>query len=215
MIKTYRLRNLLMAEQLTAPELETLLQKKDYLGALYDLRNDKVWMADICQHPGAMAVISASETAMATIAASETALALAVTSKTAMEAIAASETAMTVAAASDMALVMFAASKTAVAAINDSSTAKEALFLSSKKITKSFGYSTTGNPVWWNVATGQGLFVRLQASFSYHHRIKIDGKREIPISYGVSDFFEIIPYTTQLDFVHYSPGSIHYIPFGA
>ena len=67
MIKTYRLRNLLMAEQITGPELETLLQKKDYLGALYDLRNDRVWMADIVQNPMAMAAVLASETAMAAV----------------------------------------------------------------------------------------------------------------------------------------------------
>ena len=75
MIKTYRLRNLLMAEQITGPELETLLQKKDYLGALYDLRNDRVWMADIVQNPMAMAAVLASETAMAAVLASETAMA--------------------------------------------------------------------------------------------------------------------------------------------
>lgn len=62
MLKTYRLKNLLMAGQISAPELETLLQKKDYLGALYDLRNDRVWMADILANPIAAKLIVSSPT---------------------------------------------------------------------------------------------------------------------------------------------------------
>lgn len=64
MIKTYRLKNLLMGGQVTGEELEALLQKKDYLGALYDLRSDKVWMADLLANPMAAKPIAASAAAV-------------------------------------------------------------------------------------------------------------------------------------------------------
>lgn len=152
MIKTYRLRNLLMSEQITGPELETLLQKKDYLGALYDLRNDKVWMADICQHPGAMALVAVSETAMSVFTASEVA----------MEAIWVSEVAME--------------------AINNSNTAKEALFLSAKKAIRSFDTNSSGYETWLHVATGRGVFVRFQGQEYIHNKIRIDGTKEASVT---------------------------------
>lgn len=64
MIKTYRLKNLLMGGQITGEELEALLQKKDYLGALYDLRSDKAWMADLLANPMAAKLIAASAAAV-------------------------------------------------------------------------------------------------------------------------------------------------------
>ena len=130
MIKTYRLKNLLMAGQITGPELEALLQKKDYLGALYDLRNDRVWMADIVQNPMAMAAVLASETAMAAVLASETAMAVVAASETAMAAVLASETAMAAVAASETAMAAVLASETALAAVLASETALAAVLAS-------------------------------------------------------------------------------------
>ena len=128
MIKTYRLRNLLMTEQITGPELETLLQKKDYLGALYDLRNDRVWMADILQHPGAVTTLAWSQTAiglvgdqvMPVVNKTSTAIAALVARLVGlpygayidMAAVTASQTAMAAVAASQTAMAAVAASET-------------------------------------------------------------------------------------------------------
>ena len=160
MIKTYRLRNLLMAEQITGPELETLLQKKDYLGALYDLRNDRVWMADILQHPGAVTILAWSQTAMELVGdqampvvnRTSTAIAALVerlaglphgayidmaavaASETALAAVLASETALAAVLASETAMAAVAASETALAAVLASETAMAAVWGSTPAI---------------------------------------------------------------------------------
>lgn len=213
MLKTYRLKNLLMAGQITAPELEALLQKKDYLGALYDLRNDRVWMADILQNPMAMAVVTASETTMTAMLASDMSRTMMLASESAMGAVVGSETAMAAVLASDAALVAILASETAISAINSSNMAKEALFLSGRKKTESFSSSTSGNLYWLDIDTGRGLFVRFKGSASYNHKIRVDGTKEIPILNA--DFFRIIPYNSKLEFQYYYGGGVHYIPLGA
>ena len=190
MIKTYRLKNLLMAGQITGPELEALLQKKDYLGALYDLRNDRVWMADIVQNPMAMAAVLASETAMAAVLASETAMAAVLASETAMAAVAASETAM--------------------AAVNNSSIAKNVFFKSPKKRTVSVGDNTW---IWQNIANGRGVFVRYQGQPHNNNKLKVDNTKDFMVE--GEDFFKIIPYTSKLQiYRYYSGATVHYIPFG-
>ena len=211
MLKTYRLKNLLMTGQITAPELETLLRKKDYLGALYDLRNDRVWMADILQNPMAMAVAVASETAMTAMLAQETSRTMVLASEIAMGAVVGSETAMAAVLASDATLVAIPASETALSAINSSSLAKEALFLSTRKKTKSFS-PNSGNPYWSDIDTGRGLFVRFKGNASYNHKIRIDGTKETPVH--DKDFFRIIPYTSKLEFQNHYGGEVHYIPLG-
>lgn len=213
MLKTYRLRNLLMAGQITAPELEALLQKKDYLGALYDLRNERVWMADILQNPMAMAVVTASETAMTAMLAQEISRTMMLASEIAMGAVVGSETAMAAVLASDATLVATTTSETAISAINSSNMAKEALFLSTRKQTRSFSDNGSGNIFWNNIAAGRGFFVRFKGSASYNHRIRVDGTKEIPIP--DADFFSIIPYTSKLEFQNYYSGVVHYIPLGA
>ena len=213
MLKTYRLRNLLMAGQITAPELEALLQKKDYLGALYDLRNDRVWMADILQNPMAMAVVTASETAMTAMLAQEISRTMMLASEIAMGAVVGSETAMAAVLASDATLVATTTSETAISAINSSSLAKEALFLSTRKQTRSFSYNNSGNTFWTNIATGRGFFVRFKGNASSSHNIRVDETKEIPIL--GADFFSIIPYTSKLEFQNHSGGEVHYIPLGA
>ena len=213
MIKTYRLRNLLMTEQITGPELETLLQKKDYLGALYDLRNDRVWMADILQNPMAMAVVTASETAMTAMLAQEISRTMMLASEIAMGAVVGSETAMAAVLASDATLVATTTSETAISAINSSSLAKEAFFLSTRKQTRSFSYNNSGNTFWTNIATGRGFFVRFKGNASYNHKIRIDGTKETPVL--DADFFRIIPYNSKLEFQYYYGGEVHYIPLGA
>lgn len=213
MLKTYRLRNLLMAGQLTAPELETLLRKKDYLGALYDLRNDRVWMADILQNPMAMAVAAASETAMTAMLAQEISRTMMLASEIAMGAVVGSETAMAAVLASDATLVAILASETALSTINSSSLAKEALFLSGRKKTKSFSSSTTGSLYWLDTDTGRGFFVRFKGNASSSHKIRVDGTKETPVP--DADFFRIIPYNSKLEFQYYYGGEVHYIPLGA
>ncbi len=213
MLKTYRLRNLLMAGQITAPELEALLRKKDYLGALYDLRNDRVWMADILQNPMAMAVVTASETAMTAMLAQEISRTMMLASEIAMGAVVGSETAMAAVLASDATLVATTTSETAISAINSSSLAKEALFLSTRKQTRSFSYNNSGNIFWDNIATGRGFFVRFKGNASSSHNIRVDETKEIPIL--GADFFSIIPYTSKLEFQNHSGGEVHYIPLGA
>lgn len=213
MLKTYRLRNLLMAGQITAPELEALLRKKDYLGALYDLRNDRVWMADILQNPMAMAVVTASETAMTAMLAQEISRTMMLASEIAMGAVVGSETAMAAVLASDATLVATTTSETAISAINSSSLAKEALFLSTRKQTRSFSDNNSGNTFWNNIATGRGFFVRFKGSASYSHKIRVDGTKETLVP--DADFFSIIPYTSKLEFQNYYSGVVHYIPLGA
>lgn len=213
MLKTYRLKNLLMAGQITAPELEALLQKKDYLGALYDLRNDRVWMADILQNPMAVAVVTASETAVTAMLASDMSRTMMLASEIAMAAVVGSETAVAAVLASDATLVAILASETAISAINSSSLAKEALFLSTRKQTRSFSYNNSGNTFWTNIATGRGFFVRFKGSASSSHNIRVDETKEIPIL--GADFFSIIPYTSKLEFQNHSGGEVHYIPLGA
>ena len=212
MLKTYRLKNLLMAGQITAPELEALLQKKDYLGALYDLRNDRVWMADILQNPMAVAVVTASETAVTAMLASDMSRTMMLASEIAMAAVVGSETAVAAVLASDATLVAILASETALSAINSSNMAKEALFLSAKKKTRSFS-SSNDTPYWNDIAAGRGFFVRFKGSASHNHRIRVDGTKEIPIP--DADFFSIIPYTSKLEFQNYYSGVVHYIPLGA
>jgi len=211
MLKTYRLKNLLMAGQITAPELEALLQKKDYLGALYDLRNDRVWKADILQNPIAMAVVTASKTAMTAMLAQEISRTMVLASEIAMGAVVGSKTAMAAVLASDATLVAILASETALSAINSSSLAKEALFLSGRKKTKSF--PTTGSLRWLDIDTGRGLFVRSKGKASYNHKIRVDGTKETLVP--DADFFRIIPYNSKLEFQYYYEGKVHYIPLGA
>ena len=213
MLKTYRLKNLLMAGQITAPDLEMLLRKRDYLGALYDLRNDRVWMADILQNPMAVAVLTASETTMTAMLASDMSRTMMLASEIAMAAVVGSETAVAAVLASDATLVATTTSETAISAINSSSLAKEALFLSTRKQTRSFSYNNSGNIFWDNIAAGRGFFVRFKGNASSNHKIRVDGTKEIPILNA--DFFSIIPYTSNLEFQNHSGGEVHYIPLGA
>lgn len=213
MLKTYRLKNLLMAGQITAHELEVLLQKRDYLGALYDLRNDRVWVADILQNPMAMAVVTASETAVTAMLASDMSRTMMLASEIAMGAVVESETAMAAVLASDATLVAILASETAISAINSSNMAKEALFISGRKKTKSFS-SSSGNLYWLDIDTGRGLFVRFKGHASHSHRIRVDGTKETSV-YDTDDFFRIIPYNSKLEFQYYYEGEVHYIPLGA
>ena len=227
MIKTYRLRNLLMTEQITGPELETLLQKKDYLGALYDLRNDRVWMADILQHPGAVTILAWSETAMDLVGdqampvvnKTTTAIAALVARLAGlpyeayidMAAVTASQTAMAAVVASQTAMAAVAASQTAMAAVNNSSIAKNAFFTSPKKRSR-----TVGNNTWvlWDIANGRGVFVRCQGQTDSSSRLRVDNTKDITVE--GADFFKIIPYTSKLQIsCYYSGAKVHYIPFGA
>ena len=64
MLKTLRLRNLIMAGQVTGDQLEELLQRRDYEGAFCDLRNDERWMDDMTQSPVALETICGSPTAV-------------------------------------------------------------------------------------------------------------------------------------------------------
>ena len=191
MIKTYRLKNLLMAGQITGPELEALLQKRDYLGALYDLRNDKVWMADIAQSPMAMAAVVASETALVAVVASETVMAAVAASETALAAVVASETVM--------------------AAVNNSLIAKNAFFVSPKKRTVSVGNNSWN---WQNIANGRGVFVRYQGRQHDNNKLSVDDTKYFAVE--GEDFFKIIPYTSNLQIYRYYYGAtVHYIPIGA
>lgn len=213
MLKTYRLKNLLMAGQITAPDLEMLLRKRDYLGALYDLRNDRVWMADILQNPMAVAVLTASETTMTAMLASDMSRTMMLASEIAMAAVVGSETAVAAVLASDATLVATTTSETAISAINSSSLAKEALFLSTRKQTRSFSYNNSGNFFWDNIAAGRGFFVRFKGNASYNHKIRVDGTKETLVP--GADFFSIIPYTSKLEFQNHYGGEVHYIPLGA
>ena len=217
MIKTYRLRNLLMTEQITGPELETLLQKKDYLGALYDLRNDRVWMADILQHPGAVTILAWSETAMDLVG--DHAMPVVNKTSTAIAALVArlaelpygAYIDMAAVAASETAMAAVAASETAMAAVNNSVIAKNAFFASPKKRTVSVGSNSWG---WQNIATGRGCFVRFQGTAHPDNKLKVDNTKDIAV--GEADFFKIIPYTSSLQIYRYHVGgTVHYIPFGA
>lgn len=217
MIKTYRLRNLLMTEQITGPELETLLQKKDYLGALYDLRNDRVWMADILQHPGAVTILAWSETAMDLVG--DQAMPVVNKTTTAIAALVARLAGlpyeayidMAAVTASQTAMAAVAASQTAMAAVNNSSIAKNAFFTSPKKRSR-----TVGNNTWvlWDIANGRGVFVRCQGQTDSSSRLRVDNTKDITV--GGADFFKIIPYTSKLQIYCYNSGiTVHYIPFGA
>ena len=211
MIKTYRLKNLLMAGQITGPELEALLQKRDYLGALYDLRNDKVWMADIAQSPMAMAAVVASETALVAVVASETVMAAVAASETAMAAVVASETVMAAVAASETALAAVVASETVMAAVNNSLIAKNAFFVSPKKRTVSVGNNSWN---WQNIANGRGVFVRYQGRQHDNNKLSVDDTKYFAVE--GEDFFKIIPYTSNLQIYRYYYGAtVHYIPIGA
>lgn len=207
MIKTYRLRNLLMTEQITGPELETLLQKKDYLGALYDLRNDRVWMADILQHPGAVTILAWSETAMDLVG--DQAMPVVNKTSTAIAALVARLAGLPYEAYIDMAAVV--ASQTAMAAVNNSSIAKNAFFTSPKKRSR-----TVGNNTWalQDIANGRGVFVRYQGQADSSNRLRVDNTKDITVE--GADFFKIIPYTSKLQIhCYYSGATVHYIPFGA
>lgn len=64
MIKTLRLRNLIAYGQITGAALDSLLEDRSYLGALYELRNDARWVSDVAQSPVAIEVLGTSEKAI-------------------------------------------------------------------------------------------------------------------------------------------------------
>jgi hypothetical protein len=68
MIKAYRLYNLLMSGALTAEELDTLLERRDYLGAMYALRGHEFRMHDLANSPLAIDVLCRSDRAVRALA---------------------------------------------------------------------------------------------------------------------------------------------------
>ena len=104
-----------------------------------------------------------------------------------------------------------AASETAMAAVNNSVIAKNAFFASPKKRTVSVG---NGSCAWRDIATGRGCFVRFQGTANPNNKLKVDNTKDITVV--GTDFFKIIPYTSNLKIYSYHPGGkVHYIPFGA
>lgn len=71
MIKAQRLYNLLMCGTLSASELDKLLERKDYLGALHALRGHEFRMADIGNNPLALDAFCRSRRAVRSLAASD------------------------------------------------------------------------------------------------------------------------------------------------
>lgn len=71
MIKGQRLYNLLMCGALSASELDSLLERRDYLGALYALRGNEFRMADIGNNPLALEAFCRSQRAVRSLAAAE------------------------------------------------------------------------------------------------------------------------------------------------
>ena len=201
MIKAYRLRNALLIGQFNGGSLDSLLQNTVYKSASQIMFADRAWAWDISRSETAMAAVAASGTAMAAVAASETAMA----------AVAASETAMAAVAASETAMAAVLASETAMAAVNNSVIAKNAFFASPKKRTVSVGSNSWA---WQDIATGRGCFVRFQGTSNSLNKLKVDNTQEITVV--GTDFFKIIPYTSNLKiYIYYSGSTVHYIPFEA
>ena len=108
---------------ITPSQLDKLLEDRAYLGAMYEIRNNKKWMEDIAQSPIAMDIVAASQTAMAAVIASQTAMAAVIASQTAMAAVAASQTAMAAVIASQTAMAAVWGATTALTEIEKSATA--------------------------------------------------------------------------------------------
>ena len=103
------------------------------------------------------------------------------------------------------------ASETAMEAVNNSVIAKNAFFASPKKKTVSVGNNCWA---WQDIATGRGCFVRFQGTAHPDNKLKVDNTKDITVE--GTDFFKIIPYTSNLKiFRYHAGGTVHYIPFGA